>query len=85
MDFSAVVLDLAHELFVAVLFVVGFHRLFSVASRVDYMRPCHMGMVRRFLVLSTLVMLCCFTMVAGSMGKMLLYLLVVFSGFFLPV
>ena len=64
------------------LFVVGFRRLFSVAARMDRMRPRYMGMVRRFLVLSTLVMLCCFTMVTSSVGKMLLYLLVVFSGFF---
>ena len=63
------------DLFVAVLLVVGFHRLFGVASRVDYMRPCHMGMVRRFLVMSALVVLRCFTVVARSVGGMLLCLL----------
>jgi hypothetical protein len=73
---------LAHELFVAVLLVVGFYRLFSVASRMDCMRPCYMSVVRRFLVMSALVVLCCFTMMAGRVAKMLLRLLVVFSGFF---
>jgi hypothetical protein len=65
-----------------VLFVVRFHRLLSVTSRMDYMRPCYMGVVRRFLVVYGLVVLCCFTVVTSSVGKMFLYLLVVFSGFF---
>jgi hypothetical protein len=77
-------------LFVAVLFVVRFHRLLGVTSRMDYMRPRYMSVVRRFLVMSGLVVLCCFTVMTGSVGKMFLYLLVVFSGFyrhcrFLPV
>ena len=63
-------------------FVVGLHRLFSVTSRMDHMRPRYMGMVRRFFVLSALVMLCCFTMVTGSVGKMFLHLLVVLGSFF---
>jgi hypothetical protein len=66
----------------AVLFVVLFHRLFSVTSRMDYMRPRYMSMVRRFLVMPGLVVLGRFTMMTGSLGKMFLYLLVVFSRFF---
>jgi hypothetical protein len=65
-----------------VLFVVGFRRLFSVVARMDRMRPCDMGMVRGFLVLSTFMVFCCFTMVASSVSKMFVSLLVVFRGFF---
>jgi hypothetical protein len=65
-----------------VLFVVGLHRLFGVTSRMDHMRPRYVGMVRCFLVLSALVVLCCFTMVTGSVDQMFLHLLVVLGGFF---
>jgi hypothetical protein len=65
-----------------VLFVVGLGRLFSVAARMDRMRPRYMGMVRRFLVLPSLVVLCCFIVVAGSVSKMFVRLLVVFGSFF---
>jgi hypothetical protein len=65
-----------------VLYVVGLGRLFSVTPRMDHMRPCNMGMVRRFLVVSALVVLCCFTVVAGSVSKMFVCLLVVFGCFF---
>jgi hypothetical protein len=78
------------RLFLAVLFVVLFHRLFSVTSRMDYMRSRYMSMVRRFLMMPGLVVLGRFTMMTGSVGKMFLYLLVVFGRFlrhcrFLPV
>jgi hypothetical protein len=65
-----------------VFFVVGLHGLFRVTSRVDHMRPRYMGMVRRLLVLSGLVVLCRFTVVTGSVGKMFLHLLVVLGSFF---
>jgi hypothetical protein len=39
-------------------------------------------MVSRFLVVSSLVVFCCFTVVAGSMSKMFVCLLVVFGSFF---
>jgi hypothetical protein len=58
------------------------HGLFRVTSRMDHMCPRHMGMVRGFLVLSALVVFCCFTMVAGRLGKMFLCLFVVLSGLF---
>jgi hypothetical protein len=65
-----------------VLFVVRLSRLFSVTARMDHMRPRYMGMVSRFLVVSSLVVFCCFTVVAGSMSKMFVCLLVVFGSFF---
>jgi hypothetical protein len=65
-----------------VFFLVGLHGLFSVTSRMDHMGPRYMGMVRRFLVLSALVVLRCFTMVTGGVGKMFLCLLVVLGSFF---
>jgi hypothetical protein len=43
------------------------------------MRPRQMGVVSRFLVLSSFVVLRCFTMVASSVGMMFLSFLVVFS------
>jgi hypothetical protein len=70
------------SLFVAVLFVVGFRRLFSVAARMDRMRPRYMGMVRRFLVLPSFVVLCRFNVVAGSVSKIFVRLLMVFGSFF---
>ena len=63
-------------------FVVGLHGLFGVTSRVDRVRPRYMGMVRRLLVVSALVVFCRFTVVTRSVSKMFLYLLVVFGSFF---
>jgi hypothetical protein len=65
-----------------VLFVVGLHRLFRVTPRMNHVRPRYVGVVRRLFVLSAFVVLCSFTMVTGSVGKMFLYLLVVFGSFF---
>ena len=59
------------DLFIAVLFVVSFHRLFSVASGVDCVRSGRVSMVRRFLVLSSLVIFCSFTVMSSRMGMML--------------
>jgi hypothetical protein len=70
------------RLFLTVLFVVGLHGLLCVTSRVDHVRPCYVGMVRRFFVMSGLVVLCCFTVMMGSVGKMFLHLLVVLGSFF---
>lgn len=64
------------------LFVVSLGRLLSVTPRMDHMRPRYMGMVSRFLVLSSLVVLCCLTVVAGSVSKMFVCLLMVFGSFF---
>ena len=65
--------------FIAVLFVVRFGRLFRVNSSVNCVRPRQMGMVSRFLVLSSFVMLRCFTIMASSVGVMFLCFLVVFA------
>ena len=65
--------------FSAVLFVVRFGRLFRVTSGVNCVRPRQMGMVSRFLVLSSFVMLRCFTIMASSVGVMFLCFLVVFA------
>ena len=70
------------RLFLTVLFVVGLHGLLCVTSRVDHVCPRDMGMVRRFLVMSGLVVLCCFTVMMGSVGKMFLHLLVVLGSLF---
>jgi len=48
----------------------------------DHMRPRYVGMVSRFLVLSSLVVLCCLTVVAGSVSKVFVCLLMVFGSFF---
>ena len=64
------------------LFVVGLRRFFSVTSRMNRMCPRYMGMVCRFLVLSALVVLCCFIVVVGRLSKMFVCLLVVFGSFF---
>ena len=63
------------------LFVVRFGRLFRVNSSVNCVRPRQMGMVSRFLVLSSFVMLRCFTIMASSVGVMFLCFLVVFASF----
>jgi hypothetical protein len=62
--------------------MVCLHRLFGMTSRMNNMSPRYVGMVRRLLVMSGLVMLGRFTMVTGSMDKMFLHLLVVFGSFF---
>jgi hypothetical protein len=65
-------------LFVAVLFVVRFRRLFRVTSSMNCVRPRQMGMVSRLLVLSSFVVLRCFTVMTSSVGMMFLCFLVVF-------
>ena len=67
--------------FIAVLFVVRFGRLFRVNSSVNCVRPRQMGVVSRFLVLSSFVVLRCFTMMTSSVGMMFLCFLVVFASF----
>ena len=64
------------------LFVVGLPSLFRVTPRMNHVRPRYVSVVRRLLVLSAFVVLCCFTMVTRSVGKMFLDLLVVFGSFF---
>lgn len=54
-----------------VLFGVSLHSLFSMPSGVNDVRPCRMRMMRRLLVVTCLVMLGSFLMVAGGMRKML--------------
>ena len=68
--------------FSAVLFVVRFGRLFRVTSGVNCVRPRQMGMVSRFLVLSSFVVLRCFTMMTSCVGMMFLCFLVVFGSLF---
>ena len=63
--------------FFAVLCVVRFRRLFRVSSGMECVCPRYMGMVSRFLVLSSLVVLRCFTMMASCVGMMFLCFLVV--------
>jgi hypothetical protein len=58
------------ELFLAVLFGVSHHRVFSVLSGVNRVAPRGVGMVCRLLVISGVVMFGCFPVVAGGMRKM---------------
>ena len=58
------------ELFFAVRFQMGFHRLFSVSSAVNYVAPCDVSMVCRLFVTSGLVMLSRFAVVVGGMRQM---------------
>jgi hypothetical protein len=58
------------ELFFAVRFQMGFHRLFSVSSAVNYVAPSDVSMVCRLLVTSGLVMLSRFPVVVGGMRQM---------------
>lgn len=67
--------------FFAVLLVVRFRRLFRVTSGVKCVSSGYMGMVSRLLVLSSLMVPCGFTMVASSVGVMILRFLVVFGRF----
>jgi uncharacterized membrane protein len=58
------------ELFLAVLFEMGLHRLFSMSPAVNYVAPSHVGMVCSLLVTSGLVMLSRFPVVASGMRQM---------------
>jgi hypothetical protein len=69
------------ELFFAVLFEVGLHRIFRVASAVNYMAPSYVGMVCSLLVTSSLVMLCRLSVMASGMREMFGRLLVMFCSF----
>ena len=64
------------------LFVVGLYSLFSVTSRMNHVCPRYVGMMCRLFVLSAFVVLCCFTMVTGSVSEMFLYFLMMFGSFF---
>ena len=58
------------DLFFAVLFEMGLHRLFSVSSAVNYVAPSHVRMVCSLLVTSGFVMLSRFPVVASGMRQM---------------
>ena len=58
------------ELFFAVLFEMGLHRLFSVSSAVNYVAPSYVSVVCRLLVTSGLVVLSRFPVVASGMCQM---------------
>ena len=49
---------------------MGFHRLFGVASAMNYVAPSDVSMVCRLLVTSSLVMLSRFSVVVGGMRQM---------------
>ncbi len=49
---------------------MGFHRLFSVSSAVNYVAPSEVSMMCRLLVTSGLVMLSCLPVVVGGMRQM---------------
>ena len=63
------------------LFEVGFHRIFRVASAVNYVAPSDVGMVCSLLVTSGLVMLCRFSVMASGMREMFGCLFVMFCSF----
>ena len=69
------------DLFFAVLFEMGFHRLFRVPSAENYMPPSYVGMVCSLLVTSCLVMLGRFLVMACGMRQMLCCFLVMLCGF----
>jgi hypothetical protein len=58
------------ELFLAVLFGVSYHRVFSVSSGVNRVASRGVGMVCRLFVMSGVVMLGRFSVVTGGMRKM---------------
>ena len=58
------------ELFFAVLFEMGLHRLFSVSSFVNYVAPSYVSVVCSLLVTSGLVMLSRFPVMACGMRQM---------------
>ena len=59
------------ELFFAVLFEMGLHRLFSVSPAVNYVAPSYVSMVCSLLVTSGLVMFGRFPVMACGMRQML--------------
>jgi hypothetical protein len=61
---------LDQELFFAVLFGVSLHRLFGVPSSMNHVTPRCVSMVCRLLVMSGLMMLGRFTVVASGMRQM---------------
>ena len=69
------------QLFVSMLFVVGFGRVFSMTSGVERVSSRYVRMMRRLLVLSALVVFRCFAMVTSSVGHMFLGFLVVLGSF----
>ena len=58
-------------LLLAVFLGVSLSRFFGVISGMDGMTACGVSMMRRFLVMPTVVMLRCFSVVSGSVGVML--------------
>jgi hypothetical protein len=62
--------DCLQQLFFAVLVEMGFHRLLSVSSAVNHVRPSDVSMVCSLLVTSGLVMLGRFPVVASGMRQM---------------
>ena len=74
--------DVCIGLFFAVLLAVGLHCFLGVPAGMNGVRPRGMRMVRRLLVVSTLVMLGRLSMMAGSVCQVLRGLLVVFCSFF---
>jgi hypothetical protein len=72
---------LDHELFFAVLFGVSLHRFFSVPSGMNHVSPRAVGMVCRLFVMSGLVMLGRFCVVASGMRQMFRCFLVVLRSF----
>ena len=58
------------ELIFAVLFEMGFYRLFSMSPAVNYVAPSHVRMVCSLLVTSGFVMLSRFPVVASGMRQM---------------
>ena len=61
---------------------VSLSRFFGVISGMDGMTACGVSMMCRFLVMPTVVMLRCFSVVSGSVGVMLGSFPVMFSRFF---
>ncbi len=58
------------KLFFSVLFEMSLHRLFRVASAVNYVAPSHVSMVCSLLVTPSLMMFGRFPMVASGMRQM---------------
>ena len=73
--------DVCIGLFFAVLLAVGSHCFLGVPAGMNGVGPRGMRMVRRLLVVSTLVMLCRFLVVSGSVGVVLRSLPVMLSCF----
>jgi hypothetical protein len=60
----------ALRLFLAVLFGMGLCCFFAVVPRMNHVRSSRVSVMRRLLVMSTFVMLGCFTVVPSGMRKM---------------